>query len=323
MLFTIAIAFVSVFALAILGLALAGFFSRPQKRHVAERLEAVMLAGRRNPGEEGLSLLREEMLGRMPLLERWMQNLAWFPRLRGILMQSGLKWTISELAVKTLAIAIVAGAMVYWRTFALPFAAALGAAAGSGPFLYVLFKRSQRFGMFEAQMPEALELMVRALRAGHGLMAAIEMVAREVPDPIGGEFRKCFDEQNFGLDFRETMLNLGERLPTHDVQLLVTAILIQKESGGNLAEILEKVAHVIRDRFRLKRQIRVHTAQGRLTGWILATLPVVSGVAMYLKNPEHMSKLWMHPTGLKLMYASVVMTAVGGLIIRKIIRIQI
>jgi tight adherence protein B len=287
------------------------------------RLEAVTQAQKRNPSEEGISLLREEMLGRAPLLDRWMQQLDWFPKLRRILTQSGLKWTASELVVKMVAVGFVAGAIVFWRTQAWPFAAALAVAAGSGPFLYVLFQRSRRFGAFEAQLPEALDLMVRAMRAGHGLMAAMEMVAKEVPDPIGGEFRKSFDEQNFGLDFRETMLNFTERVPIHDVQLVVTAILIQKDSGGNLAEILEKVARVIRDRFRIKRQIRVHTAQGRLTGWILALLPVACGVGMYLMNPQHMSKLWTHPTGLKLMYASVVMTALGGLIIRKIIRIQI
>jgi tight adherence protein B len=252
-----------------------------------------------------------------------MQSLDWFPKLRRILMQSGLKWTAAEVLWKTLAAGLVTGLLVYWRTLAAPFALLVGTAAGSGPLVYVFYRRSRRFGLIEAQLPEALELMVRALRAGHGLMAAIEMVAREVPDPAGGEFRKCFDEQNFGLDFRETMLNLAERVSIHDVQLIVTAVLIQKESGGNLAEILEKVARVIRERFRLKRQVRVHTAQGRLTGWILAALPVVCGAGLYLINPEHMSKLWTHPTGLKLMYASVAMTTLGALCIRKIIRIRI
>jgi tight adherence protein B len=323
MFLTIAIVFTAVFALAVAALTASGFFSAAEKKQVRDRLEAVTLAGRRNPEDESLSLLREELLGSTPALDRWMRRLDWFPKLRRLLMQAGMKWTVSETVLKMAGVAAVAAALVYWRTEAVPFALLLGAFAGGLPLAYVLYRRSKRFGAFEAQLPETLELMVRALRAGHGLMAAVEMVAREVPDPIGGEFRKCFEEQNFGLDFRETMLNLTERVSIHDVQLLVTALLIQKESGGNLAEILEKVAYVIRDRFRLRRQIRVHTAQGRLTGVILALMPVVCGVGLYLVNPEHMSKLWTHPTGLKLMYASVVMTTVGALVIRKIIRVQI
>ena len=323
MFLTMAIVFAAVFALAVLVLTMCGFFSRAGKRQVLDRLDAVTLVGGRNPQDESLSLLREDLLGSAPALDRWMRRLDWFPKLRRLLMQAGMKWTVSETVLKMLAAAVVAGGLVYWRTLAIPFALLLGALAGSLPLGYVFYRRSKRFGAFEAQLPETLELMVRALRAGHGLMAAIEMAAREVPDPIGGEFRKCFDEQNFGLDFRESLLNLSERVSIHDVRLLVTALLIQKESGGNLAEILEKVAYVIRDRFRLRRQIRVHTAQGRLTGMILASMPVVCGVALYLINPEHMSKLWTNPMGLKLMYTSVVMTIVGGLVIRKIIRIQI
>jgi tight adherence protein B len=154
-------------------------------------------------------------------------------------------------------------------------------------------------------------------------IAAIEAVARELPKPIGEEFRKCFDEQNFGLEMRESLLNLAARIPIHDVHIIVTAILIQKESGGNLAEILEKVAYIIRQRFRLKKQVRVHTAQGRLTGLILTLLPLVLGVAMYLVNPEHMSILWQNPIGMKLIYTSIIMTTIGGLIIRKIVNIRI
>ena len=165
--------------------------------------------------------------------------------------------------------------------------------------------------------------MVSAIRAGHGLLAAIGTVAKETPAPISVEFRKCFDEQNFGLDFRTAMENLARRVPLHDVQIVVTAMLIQKESGGNLAEIIEKVAHIIRERFRLKRQVRVHTAQGRLTGWILALLPVILGFGIFLVNPEYMQALWQNPTGVKLMYTASIMTLIGGLIIRKIVKIRI
>jgi tight adherence protein B len=165
--------------------------------------------------------------------------------------------------------------------------------------------------------------MVSALRAGHSLISALESVAREMPNPIGAEFRKCFDEQTFGLEMRESMLNLGARIPIHDVHIVITAILIQKESGGNLAEILDKVAAIIRERFRLKKQVQVHTAQGRLTGWILSLLPVILGFGLYMVNPEHMSVLWQDKLGLKLIYAAAIMTLIGALIIRKIVNIRI
>ena len=319
----IAVVFVAVFAIVVLLTAATGVVTKQRQKLVLERLESVAMAGRRRPEEEGFSLLREEMLRSLPALDRWLLQLDWFPQVRKLLLQADLKWTMTGLLMKCLAAGAATDLLVYWRTLTLPFAMIIGGVAATGPLLYVLYKRSEKFAAFEAKLPEALDLMVRALRAGHGLMAAIEMVAKELPDPIGGEFRKCFEEQNFGLEFREAMLNLAERVPTHDIRLFVTAVLIQKESGGNLAEILEKVAYVMRERFRLRRQVRVHTAQGRLTGWILGTLPVVVGVALYIIDPAHMSKLWQHPLGLKLMYAATAMTLLGGLIIRKIIRIRI
>jgi tight adherence protein B len=166
-------------------------------------------------------------------------------------------------------------------------------------------------------------MMVSASRAGHGIQSAIGTVARETADPISTEFRICHDEQTFGLDFRTAMDNLATRVPLHDVQIMVTAILIQKESGGNLAEIVEKVAHIIRERFRIKREIGTKTAQGRLTGWVLALLPVILGFLIFLVNPEYMEKLWQTDVGVKLLYSATMMTLVGGLIIRKIVNVRV
>jgi tight adherence protein B len=147
--------------------------------------------------------------------------------------------------------------------------------------------------------------------------------AREAAQPVAGELKTSVDEQNFGLELRMTMLNLVARVPIDDVRMIVTAVLIQKESGGNLAEILEKVATIIRDRFRLKRQIRVYSAQGRLTGWILAILPLALGVGLYIVSPNNMSLLWKRPVGVKLLWTACIMTLIGGLIIRKIIKVRI
>jgi len=318
----IALVFVAVF-LTVALLAITAGGAKQKRKELADRLESVTLASRRRPQEEGLNLLREEMLAEVPVIDRWIQRLDLFPKLRRIMVQAGMRWTPGGLLSRCLAVGFPVAVAVYWRTGVGLFSVVAGLVAATGPIWYVLFRRSQRFDAIEAKLPETLELMVRALRAGHGLLAAIELVAREMPDPVGSEFRKCFEEQNFGLEFREALLNLVERVPISDIRLIVTAVLIQKESGGNLAEILEKVAYVIRERFRLKRQVRVHTAQGRLTGWILASLPLLVGVGLYLIHPGHMSKLWTHPLGLKLMYTAAGMTVVGGLIIRKIVRIQI
>jgi len=165
--------------------------------------------------------------------------------------------------------------------------------------------------------------MVSGLRAGHSLIAAMGLVGREVPDPVGGEFKACFEEQNYGLELKSAIENLIDRVPLQDMRIVATAIMIQKESGGNLAEVLDKTSYVIRERFRLKREIRTHTAQGRLTGWILSLLPVVLGIALFFVNPQMMSILWTRPIGVDLLWASAAMTVVGGLIIRHIVNMEV
>jgi tight adherence protein B len=194
---------------------------------------------------------------------------------------------------------------------------------GAVPIGYVLFKRTKRFNSFQAGLPPALDLMVSALRAGHSLIAAMGLVARECADPIGCEFRSCFEEQNFGLELKTALDNLINRVPLQDLRIVATAILIQKESGGNLAEVLDKTAHVIRERFRLKRKIATHTAQGRLSGLILSLLPVVTGCALCAVNPKMMSILWTTAIGLKLMWTAFGMIIVGGLIIRHIVNMDV
>jgi tight adherence protein B len=148
-------------------------------------------------------------------------------------------------------------------------------------------------------------------------------VANESPDPIGPEFKICFDEQNYGLDLRTAMDNLVARVPLQDLRIIVTAIIIQRSSGGNLAEVLDKAAYLVRERFRLRRQVRTHTAQGRLTGWILTFLPVVLGLGLYFVNPKNMSLLWHRELGLRLLYSAGVMTVIGALVIRKIVNMEV
>ncbi len=197
-------------------------------------------------------------------------------------------------------------------------------ALGFAPIGYVLFRRNLRFGKFEKQLPDSLDMMVSALRVGHSLNAAINLVTREVPrSRFVVSSRSVSTSRIHGLDLRTAMTNLVARVPLQDLKIVTTAILIQKESGGNLAEVLDKTSRVIRERFRLKRQVKTHTAQGRLTGWILSFLPIALGVALYWMNPQSMSVLWTTPIGVKLLYASGAMTVVGTFIIHKIVNMDV
>jgi tight adherence protein B len=175
----------------------------------------------------------------------------------------------------------------------------------------------------QMKLPEALDLMVSALRAGHSMGGALGVASKEAPEPVGREFRICFEEQNFGIDLRTATDNLIRRVPLQDVRMLSTAMLIHKESGGNLAEVLDKTTEVMRDRVRLEQQIRVHTAQGRLSGLILSLLPAGIGLLLYIVNPSYMDVLFTRELGHKLLIGAAGMNFLGLMIIRKIIRIQV
>jgi tight adherence protein B len=175
---------------------------------------------------------------------------------------------------------------------------------------------------FEEQFPEALDLLARALRAGHSFSTAIEMVAQEMPAPIGPEFKLLYDQQNYGLAMPDAMRLFAERIPILDSRFFVTAVLIQRESGGNLSEVLDNLAKVMRDRFRVKRQMRVISAHGRITGWVLVALPPVLGVVLMTINEDHRNTMFSDPLGHQMMYGGVALQVIGTLIIRKIVNVE-
>ncbi|WP_251106556.1 type II secretion system F family protein [Alloacidobacterium dinghuense] len=270
-----------------------------------------------------VDIRKQELFSAVPWINRWLLKLDLAPRLSRLLYQADLKWTAGTLILMSVVCFAASGYLMYLRTGGAILSLLIGLLFGCGPIAYVLHKRHRRFGKFEQELPEALDMMVSALRVGQSLISALDLVAKESPDPVGTEFRICCEEQNYGLELRTALSNLTSRVPIQDLNMMATAILIQKETGGNLAEVLDKVSHVIRERFRMRRQIRVHTAQGRMTGWILSFLPVVLGLALYMVNPETMSILWKRPIGIKLLYASGSMTLIGALIIRKIVRMDV
>lgn len=319
----VGLVFISVFVVVMLLLVGGGFGASNQAKQTIALLEATLATPTSKQRDQVVDVRKVELFSTIPWINRILLQLEVAPRLRSIMYQADVKWTTGALILMSVACFAIPAYLIYLRTGSVVVALLLGLFAGGGPIFYVLHKRKKRFGKFEQELPDALGLIVSALQAGHSLVSALNLVAQEAADPLGGEFRICYDEQNYGLDLRTAMENMTTRVPLQDLRIVVTAILIQRESGGNLAEVLENVAHVIRERFRLKRQVRVHTAQGRMTGWILSFLPAVLGVSLYLINPKTMSILWTTPIGLKLLYAASTMTVVGSLIIRKIVNMEV
>ena len=319
----ISLVFVSVFAVLALLLLASGTSASQRTKKALATLDMALAANSITSRDELIDVRKHEILSAVPFLNRLLSRIELAPKVRLLLHQADLNWTAGGLLLMSVTCMVVSSYLIYLRTSGVLPALCAGLLIGAMPLAFVLKKRQQRFSKFEQGLPEALDLMVSALRAGHSLIAALRLVAFESPDPIGPEFRVCFDEQNYGLELRTAMDNLVTRVPLQDLRIIETAILIQKESGGNLAEVLNKTSYIIRERFRLKQQVRVHTAQGRLTGAILSLLPVILGFAMYLLNPETMSVLWTRPIGVKLLYLSGTMTAIGTVIIRRIVDMEV
>jgi tight adherence protein B len=270
-----------------------------------------------------VNLRKNEQFSAIPWINNRLSKLELGPQLQALIHQANLKWTAGSLLSMCGACFAIPAFAVHWKLQNWIIALLVGGVVAFFPIFFVLFKRSKRFAAFEKELPSACDLMVSALRAGQSLIAAMGMVSRECSDPLGGEFRTCFEEQNFGLEMKMAIDNLIRRVPLQDLRIVCTAILIQKESGGNLAEVLDKTAHVIRERFRLRREVQTRTAQGRMTGYVLTLLPIILGIALYCVNPTMMSLLWTRDIGVKLLWAASAMIIVGGLIIRKIVNMDV
>jgi tight adherence protein B len=273
--------------------------------------------------EQAVNLRKDGRASGIPWLNRWLHQFELVPQLQLLLIQADLKWSAAGLMLGCGLCFVVAFSLVDWRFDSFLAACGAGVLLGAAPFLWVFHKRNKRMNLFQQGLPEALDMMVSALRAGQSFIVAMGSVGRECADPVGCEFMGCVAEQNYGLEMKTAMDNLINRVPLQDLRIVATAIMIQKETGGNLAEVLDKTSHVIRERFRLKRQVSVHTGQGRLTGWILTLLPVVLGIAMYVVNPKMMSVMWTNPVGIKALWVAGGMLAVGGLIIRRIVNMDV
>jgi tight adherence protein B len=275
--------------------------------------------------EEDLSqtLFKREKEGPLPMLDRAIGGSARGSALRAWIEQSGTKASPSAILLMAVFSGVLLAFVVALFTlssWSMPVGFLLG---GAVPFMVLKVKRSRRMSKFEEQFPEALDLIARALKAGHAFATGLKMAADELEAPVGPEFRKTFDEQNFGLPLKDALENLTHRIPLLDVRFFATAVLIQRETGGNLSEILENLSHVVRERFKILRQVRVYTAHGRLTGYVLLALPAFLSIALMFINPEHMNLLFRERMGQMMLLGAIVMQTFGFLWIKQIVKIEV
>jgi tight adherence protein B len=319
----VVVIFISAFAVVALLLHAFSSGKSEQTKKVYAALDSALATDVAEVRNKDVNFLKSDMISSIPWLNRKLLEYDVAPILHTLLYQADLKWNAGTLVAACGLCFALPAYLTYLRFDSILIALPIGLLMGAAPLGYVLHKRSKRLDKFQQGLPEALDLMVSALRAGHSLIAALGSVARECADPVGCEFKTCFEEQNYGLELKSALDNLIKRVPLQDLRIFSTAIMIQEESGGNLAEVLDKTGHVIRERFRLKRQVAVHTAQGRMTGWVLTLLPVVLGVLLYFVDPEIMRVLWTNPLGIKMLWTAGVMIVIGGFVINKIVSMDV
>ena len=303
------------------GWAISGIPGNLAQKQLARRLKEVGSLSVTSEGETA-SVVRQDEQGPLPGVQKLLGRTGAGLGLSRLIEQSGVRAT-------TGGILVVSGALALLGMFAVLIFAPVGGAApvglllGALPFLFLMHRRSARIKKFEEQFPEALDLLSRALRAGHAFQTSLGMVADEVAEPVGPEFKKTFDQQNFGLPLKECLFELADRVPLLDVRFFATAVTIQRETGGNLAEILDNLAYVVRERFKILRQVRVHTAHGRFTGYVLLGLPAVLGIILSYLSPDHMNTLFTEPMGKTMLLGAGVMQTVGYFWIRQVIKIEV
>ena len=272
-------------------------------------------------GERRTTILKEN--ARSPVVEGFAQWLPWSQSATRLIKQAGRDWSFGLLSLVSLIAGLATYGLASLISVTTPIAVALGIAVACAPYVYLYVLREVRFKQFGDLLPEAVDLMSRGLRAGHSIQAVLEMVGNEIADPVGIEFRALHKEQTLGLPIRDAMMGLVDRMPIDDMRFLATAILLQKESGGNLAQILDKTSAVIRERARLRGQLRIYTAQGRITGWVLGSAPFLMFGVISLVNHNYEKTLFSDPFGLKMVYFGLGMMVIGILAIRKIIDVKV
>ena len=298
------------------------FFLKPTSMEKAVEDQLASIEEVQSSHGERTTILKERVV-RSPTVEEFAQKLPWSEASSRLIKQAGQNWSFGSVSI----VSLLAGLGIYGLASLVGFTSlisiALSIAADLGPFVYLYIRREIRFRQFSDLLPEAVDLMSRGLRAGHSIQAVLEMVGNEIADPVGIEFRALHKEQSLGLPIRDAMKDLIDRVPIDDMRFLATAILLQKESGGNLAQILDKTSAVIRERARLRGQLRIYTAQGRITGYLLGAAPFIMFALINIINHDYEKTLFTDPFGLKMVYIGLGLMVIGILAIRKIIDIKV
>lgn len=300
------------------------FITAPaDKRQILGRLEAMKELAVGEPDSLELQLLRQEVMSDIPALNRLLMKIPGTRELNLFVQQSATSVTLGMLFLISLLIFAFVLLFCLVAQFNILLAVILAAIAAGIPFLVISIKRQRRFFRFEELFPDAMDLLARAVRAGHAFTSGLEMIAKEMPAPLGEEFLRTYEQQNLGLPIRDALENMARRMPLPDVRIFVTALLIQRESGGNLAEILDNLSGVIRERFKLMRQIKVYTAQGRITLYLLVALPPAVALMIFFINRDYFMLLVTEPLGHKFLIAGVILQVLGYFVIRKIVQPKI
>ncbi len=295
------------------------------QKMVRSRMDAVrkIERGGGTETELALRLMRDDMLSSVPLINRILLRVAWSVKLQQFIAQAGLEMKPAKVLQLCGISALLGYIIVAHFVHIILVALAIGILCAGIPIAVIAYLRNRRLQAFEQNFPEALDLLGRAVRAGHAFTTALEMISNETTEPLAGEFRKLYEEQKFGMPVRDALMNLTERVPLVDVKFFVTAVMLQRETGGNLAEILDNLSYVIRERFKIQRQVKVHTAQGRLTMALLMGMPPAVVAILSVFSPEFVKPLFYDPIGHALLVASITLQTMGYFVIRKIIKIQV
>jgi len=318
----ITVSFLVLFAIVMVAVSVGYRFLEAQRKKQVEGMLNVVSG---NPSE-GLEPVVLEPSAADDPLETFIRKTGELERLRKFIQQAGLTWSVTRL-LATILISAVFGALLGWFLRPLGFVALsilLGTLlAGSVPYLYVRIKRSRRLAEIEAQLPEALDFLARSMRAGHAFSISLEMLGQESPDPLGQEFRVLFNEQNLGAPIDVALQNFSDRIPLLDIRMFVSSVLLQRQTGGNLSEILLRLAYVIRERFKLKGQVRAASAHGRMTAMILSILPLFMLLALPIVAPGYLQSMAKDPDGKWLIVGAVVAQLVGYYIMKRIVDIKV
>lgn len=290
-------------------------------QRVARRLQ--LMSGGAGRSSERISILKQRRFCRHEPINRLLYRIPLAHRIDQLLVQSGMRWTVEHFLFWSGALFVAGGVVVARWPAPLAFRAIVALLFAQVPLLLVRRARLRRLIRIEEQLPDAADFIARALRAGHSFTNVLQIVGNELAEPLGSEFRIVREEINYGVAMTEALHNMAERVPLTDLRYLIIAVLIQRETGGNLAEILTNISHIIRSRLKLAAQVRVLSAEGRMSAWILGLLPFAVGGMLLLVNPDYIRILWTDPTGIQLLWAALVMLCIGVVWQRKVIRIHI